>query len=60
MQIQQSGYTQTQTYNLVAYGSTTWVQSDASSGDHTIIVTTSDGSIFKGDVFVSSSDVPLN
>ncbi|MGE7024586.1 DUF4030 domain-containing protein [Solibacillus cecembensis] len=60
VQIQQSGYTQTQTYNLVAYGSTTWVQSDASSGDHTIIVTTSDGSIFKGDVFVSSSDVSLN
>lgn len=58
VQIQQSGHTQT--YNVVANGSTTWVQSDASSGDHTIMVTTSDGSIFKGDVFVSRSDVPLN
>ena len=58
LRIQQSG--QTQTYNVVANGSTTWVQSDASSGDHTIMVTTSDGSIFKGDVFVSRSDVPLN
>lgn len=58
VQIQQSS--QTQTYNLVANGSTTWVQSAASSGDHTIVVTTSDGRIFKGDVFVSKSDVPLN
>jgi|GEM_PF-2512637 len=55
VQIQQSGHTQT--YNLVANGSTTWVQSAASSGDHTIVVTTSDGRIFKGDVFVSVSDV---
>lgn len=58
VQIQQSS--QTQTYNLVANDSTTWVQSAASSGDHTIVVTTSDGRIFKGDVFVSKSDVPLN
>ncbi|QDQ02432.1 hypothetical protein FOH38_19255 [Lysinibacillus fusiformis] len=58
VQIQQSSHTQT--YNLVAIGSTTWVQSAASSGDHTIVVTTSDGRIFKGDVFVSRSDVPLN
>jgi len=58
VQIQQSSHTQT--YNLVANGSTTWVQSAASSGDHTIVVTTSDGRIFKGDVFVSRSDVPLN
>jgi len=58
VQIQQSSHTQT--YNLVANGSTTWVQSDASSGDHTIVVTTSDGRIFKGDVFVSVCDAPLN
>lgn len=58
VQIQQSS--QTQTYNLDANDSTTWVQSAASSGDHTIVVTTSDGRIFKGDVFVSKSDVPLN
>jgi len=58
VQIQQCSHTQT--YNLVANGSTTWVQSAASSGDHTIVVTTSDGRIFKGDVFVSRSDVPLN
>ncbi|KPN93072.1 hypothetical protein [Lysinibacillus sp. ZYM-1] len=58
VQIQQSSHTQT--YNLVANDSTTWVQSAASSGDHTIVVTTSDGRIFKGDVFVSKSDVPLN
>ncbi len=58
VQIQQSSHTQT--YNLVANGSTTWVQSAASSGDHAIVVTTSDGRIFKGDVFVSRSDVPLN
>lgn len=58
VQIQQSSHTQT--YNLVANDSTTWVQSAASSGDHTIVVTTSDGRIFKGDIFVSKSDVPLN
>lgn len=58
VQIQQSSHTQT--YNLVANGSTKWVQSAASSGDHAIVVTTSDGRIFKGDVFVSRSDVPLN
>ncbi|MFJ7738829.1 hypothetical protein ACIQ2D_21210 [Lysinibacillus sp. NPDC097287] len=57
VQIQQSGHTQT--YNVVANGSTTWVQSAASSGDHTIVVTTSDGRIFKGDVFVSVSDAPF-
>ncbi|WP_211263231.1 hypothetical protein [Lysinibacillus contaminans] len=58
VQIQQSGHTQT--YNLVANGSSTWVQSAASSGDHTIMVTTSDGRIFKGDVFVSLCDAPSN
>ncbi|WP_369592822.1 hypothetical protein [Lysinibacillus pakistanensis] len=58
VQIQQSSHTQT--YNLVANGSTTWVQSAASSGDHTIVVTTYDGRIFKGDVFVSVCDAPLN
>ncbi|WP_197278994.1 hypothetical protein [Lysinibacillus sp. ZYM-1] len=39
---------------------TTWVQSAASSGDHTKVVTTSDGRIYKGDVFVSVCDAPLN
>lgn len=58
VQIQQSSHTKT--YNLAANDSTTWIQSAASSGDHTIVVTTSDGRIFKGDVFVSRSDVPLN
>ncbi len=57
VQIKQSAHTQT--YNLVANGSNTWVQSAASSGDHTIVVTTSDGRIFKGDVSVSISDVPF-
>lgn len=58
VQIQQNSHTQT--YNLAANGSTTWVQSDASSGDHKIVVTTSDGGIFKGDVFVSVCDARLN
>lgn len=58
VQIQQSSHTKT--YNLAANDSTIWIQSAASSGDHTIVVTTSDGRIFKGDVFVSRSDVPLN
>ena len=56
VQIQQSSHTQM--YHLEANGSTTWVQSTASSGDHTIVVTTSDGRIFKGDVFVSRSAAP--
>lgn len=51
VQIQQGGHMQT--YNLVANDTTTWVQSAASIGVHTIMVTTSDGRIFKGDVFVS-------
>lgn len=58
VQIQQNSHTQM--YNLAANGSTTWVQSDASFGDHKIVVTTSDGGVFKGDVFVSGCDAPLN
>ena len=58
VQIQQNSHTQT--YNLAANGSTTWFQSDASSGEHTIVVTTSDGESFKGDVFVSVCDPRLN
>ncbi len=45
VQIQQKGHTQT--YNIVANGSTTWIQS------------ASDRRIFEGDVSVSGSDVPL-
>ncbi len=51
VQIQQSGHTQT--YDLMANSSNTWIQSVAATGDHTIVVTTSDGRIFKGDVIVS-------
>ena len=58
VQIQQNSHTQT--YNLAANGSTTWVQSNASFGEHTIVVTASDGGVFKGDVFVSVCDAPLN
>lgn len=58
VQIQQNSHTQT--YNLEANGSTTWFQSDASFGEHTIVVTTSDGESFKGDVFVSVCDPRLN
>ncbi|KOS63138.1 hypothetical protein FJQ98_24945 [Lysinibacillus agricola] len=57
VQIQQNGYTQD--YNLSANASNVWTQSAAVAGDHKIIVSTSDGRKFKGDVSVRLADAPF-
>ncbi|MEB2300242.1 hypothetical protein LAV72_11480 [Lysinibacillus xylanilyticus] len=57
VQIQQNGYNQN--YNLSANASNVWTQSAAVAGDHKIVVSTSDGRKFTGDVSVRIADAPF-
>ncbi|WP_281890554.1 hypothetical protein [Paenibacillus sp. YYML68] len=57
VQIQQNGYTQN--YSLSANSNSTWTQNAAVPGDHKIVVTTSDGRKFTGDVSVRIADAPF-
>ncbi|WP_281890573.1 hypothetical protein [Paenibacillus sp. YYML68] len=42
----------TQSYHLAAHSNSTWVQNAAVPGDHQIVITTSDGGTFVGNVSV--------
>ncbi|WP_281890563.1 hypothetical protein [Paenibacillus sp. YYML68] len=48
----------TQSYHLTAHSNSTWVQNAAAPGDHQIVITTSDGGTFTGDVSVIIAESP--
>lgn len=56
--IQENGGTQT--YSLDANKGQAWTQYAANEGEHRIVVTTSDGRTFTGDVSVRIADAPFN